>query len=120
MGAKVGEKILNDARIPLISLTGSTKVGKHAGEVIARRFGKAILELGGNNAVIITPNADIKIALPAIVFGAVGTCGQRCTSTRRLIIHESVYEKIKNSLINAYKKLNIGNPLDENKHVGNH
>ncbi len=117
-GATIGEKLLNDKRIPLISLTGSTKVGRHAGEVIARRFGKSILELGGNNGIIITPDADLKLALPAIVFGAVGTCGQRCTSTRRLIIHESIYQKFKESLLKAYAGLKIGDPLDEKNHVG--
>ena len=117
-GSTVGEKLLNDKRIPLISLTGSTKVGKHAGEVIAKRFGRSILELGGNNAIILTQNADLKMAMPAIVFGAVGTCGQRCTTTRRLIIHESIYEKVKESLVKAYKGLKIGDPLDEKNHVG--
>ncbi len=117
-GSTIGERMLNDKRIQLISVTGSTKVGKHAGEMIARRFGKAILELGGNNAIIITPEADLNMAMPAIVFGAVGTCGQRCTSTRRLIIHESIYNKVKDSLIKAYKGLKIGDPLDEKNHVG--
>lgn len=117
-GSTIGEKILNDKRIPLVSLTGSTKVGKHAGEVIARRLGKYILELGGNNAIIMTPDSDLKMALPSIVFGAVGTCGQRCTSTRRVIIHESIYDKVKEALLNAYKGLKIGNPLDEKSHVG--
>ena len=117
-GSTIGEKMLNDKRVKLISVTGSTKVGKHAGEVIAKRFGKSILELGGNNGIIITPNADLKMAIPAIVFGAVGTCGQRCTSTRRLIIHESVYDKVKKSLINAYNSLKIGDPLNEKNHVG--
>jgi L-aminoadipate-semialdehyde dehydrogenase len=114
----VGERMLNDSRIPLISFTGSVKVGRYVGEVAARRFGKTILELGGNNAIIITPHADLNMAMPAIVFGAVGTCGQRCTSTRRLIIHESVYDKVKASLVKAYKGLKIGNPLDEKNHVG--
>ncbi len=117
-GSTIGEKILNDKRIPLVSLTGSTRVGKHAGEVIAGRLGKYILELGGNNAIIMTPEADLEMALPSIVFGAVGTCGQRCTSTRRVIIHESIYDKVKNSLVKAYGGLKIGNPLDENNHVG--
>ena len=117
-GTTVGEKLLNDKRIPLISLTGSTKVGRHAGEIISKRFGKAILELGGNNAIIITPDADLKLALPAIVFGAVGTCGQRCTTTRRLIIHESIYNKVKESIIKAYQGLKIGDPLNEKNHVG--
>ena len=117
-GSTIGEKILNDLRIPLISVTGSTRVGKHAGEVIAERFGRAILELGGNNAIIITPDADLNLTIPAVVFGAVGTAGQRCTSTRRLIIHESVYDKVKDSLLKAYKSLKIGDPLDKSNHVG--
>lgn len=117
-GSTIGEKILNDKRIPLISVTGSTAVGRHAAEVIAKRFGRAILELGGNNAIIITPEADLKLAIPAVVFGAVGTAGQRCTTTRRLIIHESVYEQVKESLVKAYRSLKIGNPLDPQNHVG--
>ncbi len=117
-GSLIGEKMLNDKRVLLISITGSTKVGRHANEVIAKRFGKAILELGGNNGIIITPNANLEMAIPAIVFGAVGTCGQRCTSTRRLIIHESIYDKVKNSLTKAYESLKIGDPLDETNHVG--
>lgn len=117
-GSTIGEKILNDKRIPLISVTGSTNVGRHAGEVIAKRFGRAILELGGNNAIIMTPEADLKMAMPAVVFGAVGTAGQRCTSTRRLIVHDSIYDKVKESLIKAYSGLKIGNPLDEKNHVG--
>ncbi|MCL6494941.1 MAG: aldehyde dehydrogenase family protein [Ignavibacterium sp.] len=117
-GSTIGEKILNDKRIPLVSVTGSTSVGRHAAEVIAKRFGRAILELGGNNAIIITPEADLKLAIPAVVFGAVGTAGQRCTTTRRLIIHESIYEQVKESLVKAYKSLKIGNPLDPKNHVG--
>jgi aldehyde dehydrogenase (NAD+) len=117
-GSTIGEKFLNDKRVPLISLTGSTNVGKHASEVISKRFGKTILELGGNNAIIITKHADLKLAVPAVVFGAVGTAGQRCTSTRRLIVHEDIYEKVKDVLVNAYKSLKIGNPLDEKNHVG--
>ncbi|MGE5681451.1 MAG: aldehyde dehydrogenase family protein [Bacillota bacterium] len=117
-GATIGEKMLNDKRIPLISITGSTNVGRHAAEVIAKRFGKAILELGGNNAIIMTPETDLKMAIPAVVFGAVGTCGQRCTSTRRLIIHESIYDRVKESLLKAYKSLRIGNPLEQTNHVG--
>ncbi len=117
-GSTIGEKMLNDKRVPLISITGSTRVGRHAAEVIARRFGKFILELGGNNGIIITPDADLKLAVPAVVFGAVGTAGQRCTTTRRLIIHESIYAKVKTALIKAYEGLRIGNPLDENNHVG--
>lgn len=117
-GSTIGEKILNDKRIPLISVTGSISVGRHAAEVIAKRFGKAILELGGNNAIIMTPDADLKLALPAVVFGAVGTAGQRCTTTRRLIVHDSIYDKVRDALVNAYKGLKIGNPLDATNHVG--
>lgn len=117
-GSTIGEKMLNDKNIPLISVTGSTNVGRHAAEVVAKRFGRMILELGGNNAIIMTPNADLKLAIPAVVFGAVGTAGQRCTTTRRLIIHESIYDKVKESLIKAYKSLRIGNALDEKNHVG--
>lgn len=117
-GSTIGEKLLNDKRVQLISVTGSTKVGRHAAEVVSKRFGKTILELGGNNAIIVTPDADLKIAIPAIVFGAVGTAGQRCTSTRRVIIHESKYAQVKSSLLRAYRSLKIGNPLDQKNHVG--
>ena len=117
-GATVGEMLLNDKRLPLVSITASTEVGRHGAQVIAKRFGRSILELGGNNAIILTPEADFAMALPAIVFGAVGTAGQRCTSTRRLIIHESIYDKVKDSLVKAYGGLRVGNPLDENNHVG--
>lgn len=117
-GRTIGEKMLNDKNVPLISLTGSTEVGRHAGQVISKRLGKYILELGGNNAIILTPDADLKMALPSIVFGAVGTAGQRCTSTRRLIIHESIYDKVKDSVVKAYGSLKIGNPLDEKNHMG--
>ena len=117
-GRTIGEKMLNDKKVPLISLTGSTEVGRHAGQVITKRLGKYILELGGNNAIILTPHANFQMALPSIVFGAVGTAGQRCTSTRRLIIHESIYDKVKETLVKAYNGLKIGNPLDENNHMG--
>lgn len=117
-GSTIGERMLNDRNVHLVSLTGSTKVGEHANQVVAKRFGKTIMELGGNNAIIITPDADLKLAVPAIVFGAVGTAGQRCTSTRRLIIHESVYDRVKESLLKAYQSLKIGDPLDEKNHVG--
>ena len=117
-GSTVGEKMLNDKRVPLISITGSVPVGRHGAEVIAKRFGKVILELGGNNAIILTPDADLHMAIPAIVFGAVGTAGQRCTSTRRLIIHESIFDQVKESLVKAYKSLKIGDPMDINNHVG--
>jgi aldehyde dehydrogenase (NAD+) len=117
-GSTVGEKMLNDKRVPLVSLTGSTAIGKHAAEVISKRFGKTILELGGNNAIIITPNADLQLAIPAVVFGAVGTAGQRCTTTRRLIVHDEIYDRVKESLLKAYSSLKIGNPLDQTNHVG--
>ena len=117
-GRTIGEEMLKDKNIPLLSLTGSTQVGQHAAEVIARRLGKYILELGGNNAIILSPDADLNMAIPSIVFGAVGTAGQRCTTTRRLIIHESIYDKVRESLLNAYKSLKIGNPLDQNNHMG--
>lgn len=115
---EVGEMMTNDKRLPLISATGSSRMGKIVGATVAGRFGKSLLELGGNNAIIITPTADLKIVVPGAVFGAVGTCGQRCTSTRRLIIHESVYDKVKDSIVGAYQQIKIGNPLDENNHVG--
>jgi aldehyde dehydrogenase (NAD+) len=117
-GVVVGESMINDHRIPLISATGSTRVGIRVAEACARRLGKSILELGGNNAIIITPDADLKIAIPAVVFGAVGTAGQRCTSTRRLIIHDSIYDSVKDSLLKAYKTVRIGDPLDESNHMG--
>jgi aldehyde dehydrogenase (NAD+) len=115
---KVGEFMTTDKRIPLISATGSTRMGKIVAKTVGERLGKSLLELGGNNAIIVTPDADIKMTVIGAVFGAVGTCGQRCTSTRRLIIHESVYDKVKEAIVNAYKQLRIGNPLDENNHVG--
>ena len=115
---EIGEMMTNDKRIPLISATGSSRMGQIVGSTVAGRFGKSLLELGGNNAIIITPTADLKIVVPGAVFGAVGTCGQRCTSTRRLIIHESVYDTVKNSIVSAYQQIKIGNPLDENNHVG--
>ena len=115
---KVGEMMTNDKRMPLISATGSSRMGRIVGATVASRFGKSLLELGGNNAIIITPTADLKIVVPGAVFGAVGTCGQRCTSTRRLIIHESVYDTVKTSVVGAYQQIKIGNPLDENNHVG--
>jgi len=117
-GSTIGERILNDKRIPLVSITGSTRVGRHAAEVIGKRLGKYILELGGNNAIILTEHANLQMAIPAIVFGAVGTAGQRCTTTRRLIIHESIYDRVKESLLKAYKGLKIGDPLDVNNHMG--
>ena len=117
-GSTIGEQMLHDKRVPLISVTGSTYIGRHANKIVAERFGKAIMELGGNNAIIITSEADLEIAIPSVVFGAVGTAGQRCTTTRRLIIHEEVYDKVKESLLKAYSGLKIGDPLDEKNHVG--
>ncbi|MCB0776068.1 MAG: aldehyde dehydrogenase family protein, partial [Chitinophagaceae bacterium] len=117
-GRDVGEWLASDERIPLISATGSTRMGKAVGTAVAKRLGRSLLELGGNNAIIITQDADLDIAITGAVFGAVGTAGQRCTSTRRLIIHESIYEELKKKLASAYKQLRIGDPLDEKNHVG--
>lgn len=114
----LGEMISHDQRIPLVSATGSTRMGKAVGAAVGERLGRALLELGGNNAIIISKDADLSIAITGAVFGAVGTAGQRCTSTRRLIIHESIYESVKEKLVNAYRQLRIGNPLDEKNHVG--
>jgi aldehyde dehydrogenase (NAD+) len=115
---RVGEWMTSDTRIPLLSATGSTRMGKIVGAEVAKRLGRSLLELGGNNAIIITPSADLDSVLIGAVFGAVGTAGQRCTSTRRLIIHESIYETVKTRLVSAYKQLKIGNPLDSTNHVG--
>ena len=115
---KIGELMTKDGRVPLISATGSTRMGKVVGAAVANRLGKSLLELGGNNAIIITENADLEMALRAVVFGSVGTAGQRCTSTRRLIIHESVYETFKAKLLNSYKHIRIGHPLDAKTLVG--
>lgn len=117
-GRALGERLAGDRRVALVSATGSTRMGKAVAATVASRLGKSILELGGNNAIIITGNADLDIALPAAVFGAVGTAGQRCTSTRRLIVHASVYDAFKARLVRAYGQLRIGNPLDERNHVG--
>ncbi|MEM1002884.1 MAG: aldehyde dehydrogenase family protein [Bacteroidota bacterium] len=114
----VGEFMTKDSRIPLVSATGSTRMGKIVAQEVAGRLGRSLLELGGNNAIIVTPYADIKMTVIGAVFGAVGTCGQRCTSTRRLIIHDSIYDKVKDAIVDAYGQLRIGNPLDENNHVG--
>ena len=115
---KVGEMMSTDKRIPLISATGSTRMGKIVAATVAERLGRSLLELGGNNAIIVTPDADMKLLLTAAVFGAVGTCGQRCTTTRRLIIHEDVYEDVKKAVTKAYRQIKIGNPLDSKMHVG--
>ena len=117
-GYKVGEYLTKDNRIPLISATGSTRMGKIVAKTVGERLGKSLLELGGNNAIVVTPDADIKMTVIGAVFGAVGTAGQRCTSTRRLIVHESIYDKVKSALVDAYGQLRIGNPLDEKNHVG--
>ena len=116
--SSVGKWMSEDKRINLLSATGSTRMGKDVAQKVGARLGKSLLELGGNNAIIVTPSVDIKQAVINIVFGAVGTCGQRCTSTRRIIVHESIISEIKTELAKAYKQLNIGNPLDESNHVG--
>ncbi|MFN7422970.1 MAG: aldehyde dehydrogenase family protein, partial [Chitinophagales bacterium] len=115
---KVGEWLSKDERIPLVSATGSTRMGKIVAQTVAARLGRSLLELGGNNAIIITESADLKTVIPGAVFGAIGTAGQRCTSTRRLIIHDSIYDKVKENLLLAYKQIKIGNPLDVNNHMG--
>jgi aldehyde dehydrogenase (NAD+) len=117
-GREVGEWMSNDTRVPLVSATGSTRMGKAVGAALGARLGRALLELGGNNAIIISKDADLDIAITGALFGAVGTAGQRCTTTRRLIIHDSIYIKVKDKLVSAYKQLRIGDPLNENNHVG--
>jgi aldehyde dehydrogenase (NAD+) len=117
-GATMGETLIRDHRVSMISFTGSVAVGRHVGEVASKRLAKSILELSGNNAIILTEHADLKLALPAVVFGAVGTAGQRCTTTRRLIVHHTVFDKVKSALVKAYEGLRIGNPLNEKNHVG--
>lgn len=116
----IGDNFLEDKRIPLFSVTGSTKAGRHVAEIVARRFGKTILELGGNNASIIMPSANYEIAIPSIVFGAVGTAGQRCTTTRRLIVHEKIYDEVKKKLTGVYSQLEkrIGDPLEKKTLIG--
>ena len=115
---KVGEYMTKDKRISLISATGSTRMGKIVASEVGARLGKSLLELGGNNAIIVTPDADVKMTVMGAVFGAVGTAGQRCTSTRRLIIHEDIYNEVRDAVVNAYKQIKIGNPLDQSNHVG--
>lgn len=115
---QVGEWLSKDERIPLISATGSTRMGKEVAKAVAGRLGRSLLELGGNNAIIITESADLKMVIPGAVFGAIGTAGQRCTSTRRLIVHASIYDKVKENLLEAYKQIKIGNPLDTAYHMG--
>jgi len=117
-GREVGEWLSNDTRIPLLSATGSTRMGKAVGAAVGARLGRSLLELGGNNAIIVSEHADLDMTIIGAVFGAVGTAGQRCTSTRRLIVHEKIYDKLKDKLVAAYKQLRIGNPLDQKNHVG--
>lgn len=117
-GAETGKWMCEDQRVALVSATGSTRMGKAVGATVGARLGKSLLELGGNNAIIITPDADLNIALVGCLFGAVGTAGQRCTTTRRLIIHEDIYDSFKRKLVHAYKQLRIGDPLKEENHVG--
>ena len=117
-GADIGKWMTEDHRIALISATGSTRMGKDVAQRVGARLGKSLLELGGNNAMIITPSADLDTAMRAAVFGAVGTCGQRCTSTRRIIVHETIFNSFTKSIKKVYSQLRIGNPLDENNHVG--
>lgn len=116
----LGDRFIEDRRIALLSITGSTRVGRHAAQLAGKRFGKVILELGGNNAALVMPSANLDLAIPSIVFGAVGTAGQRCTTTRRVIVHEAIYDKVKERLVNAYRQLEsrIGNPLNENTLIG--
>jgi aldehyde dehydrogenase (NAD+) len=116
--SSIGALLAHDSRIPLVSATGSTRMGKAVARAVGERLGRSLLELGGNNAIIITEHADLEIAIRGALFGAVGTAGQRCTTTRRLIVQESVYETVKNRLAAAFGKLVIGNPLDEKNHVG--
>lgn len=116
--AEVGKWISEDNHIPLVSATGSTRMGKQVATSVAQRLGKTLLELGGNNAIIVTPSADLKMTIIGAVFGAVGTAGQRCTSTRRLIVHDSIYDKVKKALTDAYKQVKIGDPLDTKHHMG--
>jgi aldehyde dehydrogenase (NAD+) len=117
-GREIGEWMSNDTRVPLVSATGSTRMGKAVGASVGQRLGRSLLELGGNNAIIISEHADLNIAIRGALFGAVGTAGQRCTTTRRLIIHESIYDTVKEKLVAAYKQLSIGDPLNESNHVG--
>jgi aldehyde dehydrogenase (NAD+) len=115
---KIGQQMSAHENIPLVSATGSVRMGKAVGKTVAERLGRALLELGGNNAIIISENANLEMSIRGALFGAVGTAGQRCTTTRRLIIHESLYDEVKAQLKKAYGQLNIGNPLDEQNHVG--
>lgn len=117
-GATVGQLLSADGNIALLSATGSVRMGRAVAQTVGARLGKMLLELGGNNAIIITPHADLDIAIRGALFGAVGTAGQRCTTTRRLIVHQDVYDEVRSRLVNAYEQLSIGNPLDPSNHVG--
>jgi len=117
-GSTVGEHLINDKSVPLISFTGSTSVGRHVSEIVSSRFGKAILELGGNNCIVVDESADMSMVVPAIVFGAVGTAGQRCTSTRRIIVHENIYDDLIEKVTSAYKQVKIGDPLKKDTLMG--
>src|SRR5438105_3639334 len=117
-GSTVGERLINDSRVPLISATGSTKMGRHVGEVVTKRLGRTLLELGGNNAIIVAPSADLDLATQGILFGAVGTAGQRCTTTRRIIVHESIRQEVTRRLFEAYGQVRIGNPLEATTLMG--
>ena len=117
-GSTIGETLIQDNQVPLISFTGSTRMGKHVNEVVSSRFGKTILELGGNNCIIVDETADMEIVVPAIVFGAVGTAGQRCTSTRRVIVHENMFDGLIDKVISAYKQVSIGDPLNDGTLMG--
>ena len=117
-GATIGDRLLHDARVPIVSATGSCRMGRRVAEVVGKRMGRSILELGGNNAIIVTPHANLELALPAILFGSVGTAGQRCTSTRRIIVHRSVRDELVTRLVNAYEGIQIGNPLDDGTLMG--
>jgi len=117
-GKTIGENLIRDKNIKMVSFTGSCKMGHHIGEVVGQRLGRTILELGGNNCIIVTPNANLEMAIPAILFGSIGTAGQRCTTTRRIIAHNSIYDRLKELLVNAYKQVRIGNPLSEETLMG--
>ncbi|MCJ7802809.1 MAG: aldehyde dehydrogenase family protein, partial [Candidatus Marinimicrobia bacterium] len=117
-GSTIGEELINDKRLPLVSFTGSTAMGKRVSEVVAKRLGRTILELGGNNAIIVDESADMDMVIPATMFGAVGTAGQRCTSTRRIIIQEKLYDDFVKRIVNAYKQVNIGDPLKADTLMG--
>jgi aldehyde dehydrogenase (NAD+) len=117
-GSDVGELLLNDGRVPLVSFTGSTKIGRRVSETVARRFGRTILELGGNNAIVVAEDADLDLATRAILFGAVGTAGQRCTSTRRIIVHKDISEELEQRLVKGYEQVRLGDPLEEGTLMG--